>query len=347
MKIIKLAEIPVTMAQEAWRLSRDPDVQTPLAEVLAVDAPVNEIPCYVLHFQDFTIIEREIFTSHRNHTVWARTSRVDDPLCFTVPTEFQELVPTATIRQRMNRMKNEGREQDQWRSLLPLVAHTSWVGRLSLRDLAKMAAYFDYLTSKVQSPLRERFARIVIALISLAPANITIMSYKLDLLLNEEPMSNDNGRYKFGTWTFIQGKFSMMLRAQVVRHRPIQFKDNFVDLIRKESIIKQNLQMLVTMELCAPDSFWHHIMSKRACWVAQADIWYPITMFFPDGVLPCIDGHCPYEADNRLRMESKDPNPVCPVFCELNKLDKTPHRKAMHLHARTKPQWWHEHIDRY
>ena len=344
MKITKLAEIPASMAQTAWRLSRDIAVTTPLEEVLAVDAPVAEMPCYLLHFEDFTIIEREIFTSHRNHVVWARTSRVDDPLHFTVPMEFMDRVPTATIRARMDRFQKEGKQQDTWRSLLPLVAHTSWVGRLSLRDLVKIAAYFDYLTVTTHH-FKERFARISSALLAVE-TNVHDLNYKLDLLLNEEPMNQDFGRFNYGTWTFIQGKFSTMLRAQVVRHRPIQFRDNFIEHIRKENILKMNLQLLINMELCAPNSFWHHIMSKRACWIAQADIWQPITTYFPDGILPCVDGQCPYGEDNRLRIAGKDPNPVCPIYCELNKLEKKPYSKAMHVHARAKPEWWHDHIDR-
>jgi hypothetical protein len=345
MKITKLAELPLNLAGQAWRLSRDPEVETPLHEVLAVDAPVNEMPCYVLHFENFTIIEREIFTTPRNHVVWARTSRVDNPLAFTVPPEFEAAVPTAQIRANMAKLKNTGKQQDEWRALLPLMAHTNWIGRLSLRDLIKMAKYFDYLAGKLDGPLVQRFSAIAAALLAHVPYQI---DYKLDLFLNEEHVHKEDGRLKFGAWTVLHVSVPLMLRAQIVRHRPIHFIDDLFSLIRgRANIMKMNLCTPVTMELCAPDSFWHHIMAKRNCWIAQADLWQPITMFFTDTTLPCIDGKCPYEADNRLRMEKKDPNPPCPIFMELNKLDKEPWRAAMAMHAQAKPAWWQERINRY
>jgi hypothetical protein len=341
MKITKLAEIPATVAQQAWALSRDPTYTTPLNEVLAVDAPVNELPSVVLHFQNFTILEREIFTSPRNHVIWARTSRVDDPLRFTVPEEYISQIPTERIRHLMRNAKNLGKPQDEWRSMLPLLAHTNWVGRLSLRDTAKLADYFLYLASRIKM-FHDRWLNIHSQLFEQIPH----VEYKPEKFLNEQPLNQASGRQKFGTgWTLFYAAVPMMLRAQVVRHRPIHFIDNLFYLLKDEKIILQNLNQIVHMELCAPDTFWHSIMAKRNCWIAQADIWHALTVYFDQETLPCIDGHCPYSVDNELRKQGKDPNVVCPIYMHLTNQDATSHKAAMRAHARSKPKWWLEKIE--
>jgi hypothetical protein len=341
MQITKLAEIPATIAQEAWALSRDPMVKTPLDEVLAVDAPVNELPSVVLHFENFTILEREIFTTPRNHCIWARTSRVDDPLEFTVPEEFTDHVATARIRQAMRNAKKLGKTQDEWRQLLPLLAHTNWVAHLNLRDVVKMASYFLYLASKAPA-FYTRWQNLASQLLAQVPP----AHYKPEKFLNEQPLNQETGRQKFGTgWTIIYAKIPMLLRAQVVRHRPIHFIDNLFYILRDEKIVSQDLSQPVRMELCAPDTFWRAIMAKRNCFIAQADIWHALTMYFNQDTLPCADGVCPYGADNELRMQGKDPNSVCPIYCNLHKIDKAPYREHMLRTAKGKPAWWKERIN--
>ena len=49
------------MLLKAWRLSRDVDADYKATDVIAVDAPVSEMPSALLDFTEFTIIEREIF----------------------------------------------------------------------------------------------------------------------------------------------------------------------------------------------------------------------------------------------------------------------------------------------
>lgn len=346
MKITKLYEIPASCALAAWRLSRDPMVDTPLPEVLAVDAPVNEMPCYVLLFEDFTILEREIFTTPRNHAMWARTSRVDDPLQFTVPEEFRDRVPVGRIKQRMHSAKLIHKPQDTWRSMLPMLAHTTWVMRISLRDLAKMALYFHHLAGKCKH-FKERWLRIFEELRALLPMESYDIKYSLDLFLNEYVLNKDAfGRAKFGSgWTIVYANVPLMLRAQIVRHRPIHFIDDLFTLLRNDGIWHKDLTTSIYMEMVAPDTFWQTIMSKRNCWIAQADIWHALTVYFADDTLPCKNGTCPYGADNKLRMEGKDPNPPCPIYLKLTDQPQSPYVVAMHQHAKTKQKWWEEMIN--
>jgi hypothetical protein len=344
MKITKLYEIPASCALAAWRLSRDPNVETPMAEVLAVDAPVNEMPCYVLLFEDFTILEREIFTTPRNHAIWARTSRVDDPLQFTVPEEYKDRVPTVRVKQRMQSAKLVHKPQDTWRGMLPVLAHTSWVARISLRDLVKMTLYFNHLADKCKH-FNNRWLRLIDMLWSLLPEHP--QHYSQDLFLNEQYLNKDHtGRAKFGSgWTILYANVPLMLRAQIVRHRPIHFIDDLFFLLRHDSIYLKDLTTPIYMELVAPDTFWQSIMAKRNCWISQADIWHDLTVYFADKALPCKDGVCPFGADNQLRMQGKDPNPPCPIYLNLTKQDQAPYQEHMLQHAKSKPAWWKERIN--
>ena len=343
MKITRLYEVPATAAQAAWRLSRDPATTTPMQEVLAVDAPVNEIPCYVLLMEDMTILEREIFATPRNHVMWARTSRVDDPLLFTVPEEYAAELPVKLIKEMMHKAKAEGLSQDTWRSLLPVLAHTTFVTRLSLRDMVKLIQYFDYLGTKAEH-FQARWRTLCNALLALLPKEHA--PYSLDLFLHEKPLevySRSYGRKPFGSgWSVVQVAVPLMLRAQIVRHRPILFIDNLYRTITLNPWLK-DLTTEVNMELTAHDSIWHAIIAKRNCWIAQADIWHHVTQHFNSDMLPCTGTNvCPYVADNELRRQGKDPNPPCPIYLHLTGQDRAPHMAAIEAHARAKPPWWQQ-----
>jgi len=346
MKITRLYEVPATAAQAAWRLSRDPATTTPMQDVLKVDAPVNEIPCYVLLMEDMTILEREIFTTPRNHVVWARTSRVDDPLLFTVPEEFAVDLPVNYIKEHMQAERAAGKAQDEWRSLLPVLAHTTFVTRLSLRDMVKLIQYFDYLGTKAQH-FQARWRGLCNALLALLPKEHA--TYSLDLFLNEKPInlsSYNYGRKPFGSgWSMLQVDVPLMLRAQIVRHRPILFIDNLLRIVCYNPWMK-DLTTAITMELTAHDSIWHSIIAKRNCWIAQADIWEHLTTYFNSDTLPCTStGICPYVEDNKLRMAGKDVNSPCPIYLNLTGQPQAPYLEAIRKESERKPNWWKEHID--
>ena len=66
------------------------------------------------------------------------------------------------------------------------------------------------------------------------------------------------------------------------------------------------------------------ILKKRNCWIAQADLWATfvnqvrLALGQEGNALPCDDRPCPYEKDNRLRLQNKDPGAPCPRFAKLN-----------------------------
>ena len=127
------------LARHCWELSRSPDDTTPLETILSIDAPVNEIPSFVLGIE-CTILEREIFASFRDHVMWARTSRVDAPSEFKAPDIFENKYKNhlTEIRNKIFSAISDGLIQDEYRMLIPLCSLTSFSTRLSWRGLIKL-----------------------------------------------------------------------------------------------------------------------------------------------------------------------------------------------------------------
>ena len=340
---IKIAQRALASdAVKAWRFSRDIAMDYDPEEIMAVDAPVIEMPSALLHFIDFTILEREIFCSLRNHTVWARTSRVDDPTLFTVPDEFLSAMHDQ-YRDDMLRLRGQGVHQDQWRLLLPVVAHTSWTARLHVRDIAKLIHYFKYLSQQtfINLELTGRCNAVALCLTDtltnmLGPdiTRVLLEGTKLAKYLNEEPIViDDNALHDDTHFQKVAIIAPLGLRAQIVRHRELQFVDNLLDMMTSEELSTLQLNVPISMCITARKDVWQSIMGKRACWIAQADLWQHLTRLFTAGVLPCADGNCPYKVDVEARLQGNDPGTPCPRYCNLYSVDKTPFLKKMQKEA--------------
>ena len=135
------------LSDVAWVGSRHND-GTKLTDILKNDLPVNDIPSVVLSITS-TIAEREVITSFTDHVMWARTSRVDDPLDFTVDEVFKNTLDVGLIKKQMKRMKQKNLRQDDYRLLLPLSAMTTYMIRISLRSLVKLGLVFSDLSGKM------------------------------------------------------------------------------------------------------------------------------------------------------------------------------------------------------
>lgn len=346
-RIIEPAEM--SDAVVAWTLSRDKDADYTADTVAKVDAPVIEMPSALLEFCDFAIYEREIICSLRNHVVWARTSRVDDPCEFTVPHPY--MVKTHEFyRRRMQAARHKGERQDDWRVELPLVAHTSWTQRISLRDLARLALYFGYLMDKAElRTMGARFAQIqfaivecVVAMIGHRLASDLISNCKLAKFLHEQRLPINSDATTIQNFQSVSVQVNVALRAQIIRHRELQFVDDFWSLINTTELPYLQLKHKVNMQLMARKDIWRAVLGKRSCWIAQTDLWKPVLDAFGlDQNLPCDSGKCPYEADARARLvPGQDPNPPCPVFCNLYKIPKDTHMAAMKGEAMRRGAFW-------
>lgn len=356
MNIIPLHVVKAEAISNAWRLSRDAKAYTPLEEILKVDAPVLEMATGVFHFVDFTILEREIFTSARDHCIWARTSRVDDPALFTVPPGTIDLHKAEEIRATMQHAAKT-QPQDTWRMLLPLAAHTNWTAQMNLRAVIKMAKYFDWLSYHVPDKgLVNRFANVhrellMYAALALVPRENDFMIFnndhiKMDNYLNVEPLTQATGNRLINDFYYMNCTMPIALRAQVVRHRRLLFADDLFALMQKPDVLAMDLNTKINMELAATTDYWHSIAAKRNCWISQTDLWAPVLANLTDDILPCSGGApCPCGADNDLRMAGKDPNPVCPIYTRRKGIDNTPWRAAQHIHAADRAPFWQTEIE--
>ena len=117
------------LSDVAWVDSRHDD-GTKLTDILKNDLPVNDIPSVVLSITS-TIAEREVITSFTDHVMWARTSRVDDPLDFTVDEVFKNTLDVGLIKKQMKMMKQKN--PDNINAINTRSARAHAVGRLSCK----------------------------------------------------------------------------------------------------------------------------------------------------------------------------------------------------------------------
>jgi hypothetical protein len=348
---------------EAWRLSRDlsrDDV--PLEEVVGIDVPVNEMAVAELHFENFTVIEREIFTTPRNHSLWARTSHVDDAVEFQVPDGVVH-DPGFVVRQRdkMKRAKARGLSLDEYRFDMPVVAATSWTQTISFRDTVKMAKYFNYLHGAVADGLKPRIRKIENHLLAVIDefceyrghlGTKAIKSMRTETFLHEGTIDGTiAGHVSMNGTMTIPMVVPLWLRAQIVRHRPLGFVDDFFwKILSTEEYAVSTLSTPINMEIRTDRWFWRKILGKRTCWLAQdsllnkKDLWQEIVDRTPGGftpdMMPCASGSCPYEGDAALRLTDQDPGVPCPRYMNIKGLDKTEHVAAMKVAARSRHPYW-------
>lgn len=356
MKIEVLAMDNFAPSLQSWTLSRDLRDFPTIESVAPVDAPVNEMPSAFLHFRDFMILEREIFVAPRSHVVWARTSRVDDPLLFSVPPEFFH-ADQENLRKAMERDWASGLSQDAWRQHLPLVALTNWTTRISFRDLVKLEGYFRYLA---KIPLFERrFTEVANAMLRVVDRFTTSHALTAEVVKSMKPVRflseneivfNEEGTFKSDNFTVLKVSVPISLRAQLVRHRNLQFVDSFLSLLMKPNVQLATIGELVDMEISAPDEIWRSVIAKRSCWIAQADLWQTILEKFSQEnfsrILPCADGKCPYAKDAALRFTDADPGMPCPRYANLNGIDKAPFAARMMKEATARGQFWTDEVNK-
>lgn len=298
-------------ALEVWDISRPGSVgQTPLDRVLEVDAPVNEFPDVIMKITS-TIMEREIIASMRDHTMWAQTSRVEDPLQFVVEPALQS---DYTNEQRINMRarKAQGASQDNYRLQTPLVAETTYCVKINLRSLVKLKQYFELLGFESTG---DCLGRVLDAF------NLGHLHYHEIDLLQQVVYDDQSGMVNNSVSLCIKAPFS--LRTHLIRHRNLFVRDELLHWIISGAWRKCCLADEMYLNVTADMSVWRDIASKRSCWLAHYGLWGPLlrelndTTFMDTGMLPCSGGECLYVGDNDLRIAGKDPNPPCPRFAQL------------------------------
>jgi hypothetical protein len=334
------------LSRVAWELSRSRDDTTPLDTILSIDAPVNEIPSVVLSVE-CTILEREIFASYRDHVMWARTSRVDDPAKFETELYFESKYPEELkeLRAKIKKDVDAGVIQDLYRANMPLCAKTSFTTRVSWRGLIKIYKFFEHLQT-----LDGYFLFAVRELEKLFKLEEYAKNYSfVNPIPNLE--ENEQASGKTGPIITIFQTMSISLRAQLVRHRNFTFKDNLYQIISDGDSFIKTIGDDIKISISAETEFWKTVINKRQCWIAQYGIWKDVIigaqkyLTISEQDLPCNKGFCPYTRDAELRHTDDDPGAPCPIHSNLTSMpiDKK-YMDMVNIEASYRPAFWQKHI---
>lgn len=371
MKIEVLNIDGMSLAAEAWRLSRDVTLPIEWHDIYTVDSPCNEMPSAFCHFFDFTILEREIFASSRTHVMWARTSFVDSPDKYYVPDHLSRLINGVVhddLRQKMEAGKAAGQHQDEWRRFLPVSAATAFVMRVSYRDAIKYAKYFDYLSTIVAPNLQERFRAVADEMMILADmftgsnkmsedaARLMSMSKFLHegpIVIHNVVKGRETAKLYQDSGVIVAGiEVPLWIRAHFIRHRPITVADDFVQLLKQPDVLDRVIDYPVKMMIAASTAIWQSLLGKRSCWLTQStlsaefDPWQRIidrfTFLLGDQILPCAKGVCPYHRDARNRIEGTDPGCPCPRYLSINQLEIAPFSDRIAQALKSRGAYWND-----
>lgn len=335
----------------AWQISR-PKASGSFDEVKNLDLPVNEFDVLNLHIES-TIFEREIITTMRDHVMWAQTSRVQDVLSFKMHPLFCDEW-SQLISQRMINASRLSR-QDDYRLNLPIMSLTEYSISISVRKVIKLALYFDELAVVFENnkPLHNLFVSNSHVLKSMLLQNgygtDGLEKFKPMKILNEESIENIN--QSFGDYAIITDVLPIHLRAQLVRHRDIMIKDNFLTVIKDNT--KLTLKSELVCQIVLDKDAAIEILSKRCCWIAQYNIWSVFLnkiqeLFGLDPQLPCSKGTCPFDEDVKQRLIGLDPNPPCPRYMKLKNIQPTMEQvdeiRTM-IDEDNRPNFWHNELN--
>lgn len=341
------------LSRIAWENSRSPEDETPITDIMTIDAPVNELPSLTLHVT-CTIFERELFACMRDHVLWARTSRVDDPFNWRIPSSLMHRREKLNdMMAEMKREKEDGFHQDRFRQWMPMGNLTSFTTRLSIRSLVKLIQYLEHL-----SGLSEEWSNLAVTAMSLREAySLTAPSYapsidtltksyfKVDFSPAPQPRDTDEVEVtRFYDTLTVRAQMPFALRAQLIRHRTVMVIDNLTEIC---SDLSTPIRTHMDVQVAAPTHIWKALVSKRQCWLAQYDIWSQLigpisdTLGLSENSLPCHDRTCPYAGDADLRLADKDPGPPCPMYSMLSGRKMRPDQfEAAQQYGKDRPEYW-------
>jgi len=359
-KTISNTSFGKTTRETAWESSR-PGIFAD-DNLIKLDLPVNEFEDFYFEIES-TILEREIFSSMRNHVMWAQTSRVTDPKEFCYPELLQKLEDSnGLFENARTSMQLSPDRQDEYRMFLPVLSLTKYCIRLSLRDLIKIGKLFLEMSEdiSIHYDVRRIFgaacSEIDSFILKTPYSKSDFSSYKTKTIKK----LNSNSELKsgiVGDYLTISETVPFSLFAQLQRHRSLLISSNLIDLFSKDSGIQDvNLGSDVNVSISGHISDWEEAFSKRSCWISHYGLWSDIISKIEryighdlDGFLPCKSGSCPFNGDAMLRVEGKDPNPPCPIHMRINKIaptdDQFDEMRSMIYEDKRPQNFWHEKIN--
>jgi len=317
----------------AWKYSRPKENDPSIVDISESDIPVHEFT--QANFEiTVPVLLREWIVSFRDHSIWARGTRVDDLNFWPL---YDEVDPRA-MRDLFAKFKAEqDAHQDTFRRHIPLGYMTGLSMVLSFRSwiklilAAKEMAHDEGLAIVVRNMFAD-FATRLAASFPLPKTDAAKGAYYNALRVFKpswrpvrylSPIAAPSLQLAGDFYIVSLPAIPMMLRAQLVRHRAISFVDNLYDLMRDPDILNKTAEHPIMIQFSCTADFAEHMVTKRNCWIAQEDLWSPILSLFNGQAaggkpwLPCDKGRCPAQRDNELRKQGRDPSPPCPVYARL------------------------------
>ena len=331
------------LSKRAWDESRGTS-DSALESVLRVNAPVNELPSAVMNITS-TILEREVITCLKDHVMWSTSSRVDDVTQFNLSAFVSDEGDqwAEDQREKMRVAKRTGMDQDDFRLHLPILSVTSYMVRLSLRSMVMLRQQFLMMAEGVcgYEPVASLQKIFYDASKQLEKVIEEFASFELSYphtdIIGTPPFVVNQvvSTARVGSFIVFKGLVPFSLRTHMIRHRMLDIRDELRDIINGEHVEKFCIGN--PMHVCVSGSrdAWVGIAGKRTCWLAHEGMWRtvldPVMSYGGidmEDVLPCKDGHCPYEEDIRMRREGRDPNPPCPRHARLQNYELTENQLA-------------------
>lgn len=349
----------VHLSKRAWQHSRTGDTST-LPEILSLNLPANEIPNAVLEVE-CSIIEREIIASMRDHHMWARSSRVDDPIEFEMHPLIAEQIDFHAMaiasKDLMREAKNIAR-QDEYRLLMPVMALTKFTLSINLRSLILLQKFFIGV-SQTKSFTTPNF-----------PVKVSMdAAYQLGEVIDKMTVGANLSKYptvnvlpevkemtsgRTGGFITYSGTIGFSLRTHLIRHRMLFMNDNLLEIITSPTFDELTLESPVKVNITSSIDFWKRIVSTRSCWLTHYRMWKEIVETVSqyidediENILPCSNGQCPFSVDNNARLDDKDPNPPCPIYTNEKEL-LVSKRHVVNMYEQLmedkRPEFWQNHI---
>ena len=350
------------LAYRAWMNSR-PMYKGTLEDIVRNDVPVTDFVRIPLEMTIPNFL-REIIVSPRDHVVWSSTTRAN-PLHEAWPVYSPEVYDYSSLANSLISLKAQGARQDEFRMVLPLGYCGVFSANLSVRTLVKISQFllnlYQVTLCKAFSDLANELGKIF----NNTVITINNKEYSLDKLIFEMAYNYENANYlpeykihkndklgfnRVGSLVTWQGKASLGLRTHIIRHRSVVVSDNLLEIYKEagEAIPLINLNREVELQATATQEIWDHVIGTRNCWIAQASLWQSMVNDYAKfqgktrSPLPCdSELKCPYGTDNNLRLEGKDPNPVCSRYVTINNIKiSSKMKEEIESYGKSRAEWW-------
>lgn len=306
--------------ETAWYISRGEHIS--VADVENIDLTVNTLKVVNFRIKSSAAF-RELITTIRPYFMWAQTSRVQDLRKMGVMDYWK----APHLNEEIGRLKksfnsaiallDEGVSQDLARLELPLAYATEYVVASDFRtwiSFLKTLERFHPLFFRIYG---ERMFEL------LGPNYPELDEYPFGLLLPidypEELKEEENFYLERGGYIINKCHITIGMRAQLARHTQIKITDPFWYLY-SDTLEEITLGDMIPVVLSTSVDNWSKLVSHRTCWVAQTEIWWDLIGQYVmqkglENLLPCKADpeKCPFKADNKRRLEGKDPNKPCPL----------------------------------